>query len=200
MAFPGGLPAAMNPNAGMSEQEQQMVKAMQMGMESCLGKTAMAGVMGGGLGAMFGLFMASVSPFFSSPSLYKDIEGRGMIANDIKDALRHTDAHTRSPRRSSNSRWETHGTYTKHRRRHSLRRCNINIHIHPRTRSLLLRSRHAPHPRPTHPPHRPPPQTTTQTRPARHVPAIARVWEKLCKSRRHLLRHRMRNRGSARKE
>jgi import inner membrane translocase subunit TIM22 len=33
---------------------------MQMGMESCVGKTVMAGVMGGGLGAMFGLFMASV--------------------------------------------------------------------------------------------------------------------------------------------
>ena len=66
MSFPGGIggvgsmPAAMNPNAGMSEQEQQMVKAMQMGMESCIGKTVMAGVMGGGLGAMFGLFMASV--------------------------------------------------------------------------------------------------------------------------------------------
>ncbi|KAF2022791.1 mitochondrial import inner membrane translocase, subunit Tim17/22 [Setomelanomma holmii] len=62
-SFPGGpgmLPGAMNPNAGMSEQEQQMVKAMQMGMESCLGKTVMAGVMGGGLGAMFGLFMASM--------------------------------------------------------------------------------------------------------------------------------------------
>ncbi|KAF2245975.1 mitochondrial import inner membrane translocase, subunit Tim17/22 [Trematosphaeria pertusa] len=62
MAFPGG-PAAlpgMNPNAGMSAQEQQMVKYMQMGMESCLGKTVMAGVMGGGLGAMFGLFMASM--------------------------------------------------------------------------------------------------------------------------------------------
>ncbi|KAH8731808.1 mitochondrial inner membrane translocase subunit Tim17/Tim22/Tim23/peroxisomal protein PMP24 [Phaeosphaeriaceae sp. PMI808] len=62
-SFPGNLgmlPAAMNPNAGMSEQEQQMVKAMQMGMESCLGKTVMAGVMGGGLGAMFGLFMASM--------------------------------------------------------------------------------------------------------------------------------------------
>jgi len=32
MAFPGGpgsLPAAMNPNAGMSEQEQQMVKAVR---------------------------------------------------------------------------------------------------------------------------------------------------------------------------
>jgi import inner membrane translocase subunit TIM22 len=33
-----------------------------MGMESCMGKTVMAGVMGGGLGAMFGLFMASVRP------------------------------------------------------------------------------------------------------------------------------------------
>ncbi|KAF1944011.1 mitochondrial import inner membrane translocase, subunit Tim17/22 [Clathrospora elynae] len=33
---------------------------MQMGMESCLGKTVMAGIMGGGLGAMFGLFMASM--------------------------------------------------------------------------------------------------------------------------------------------
>ncbi|KAF2125404.1 mitochondrial import inner membrane translocase, subunit Tim17/22 [Dothidotthia symphoricarpi CBS 119687] len=60
MAFPGGLPGAMNPNAGMSEQEAQMVKMMQSGMESCVGKTAMAGVMGGGLGAMFGLFMASM--------------------------------------------------------------------------------------------------------------------------------------------
>lgn len=31
MAFPGGpgaMPAAMNPTAGMSEQEQQMVKAV----------------------------------------------------------------------------------------------------------------------------------------------------------------------------
>jgi import inner membrane translocase subunit TIM22 len=41
---------------------------MQMGMESCLGKTVMAGVMGGGLGAMFGLFMASVHPPLLSPN------------------------------------------------------------------------------------------------------------------------------------
>jgi import inner membrane translocase subunit TIM22 len=34
---------------------------MQASMESCVGKTVMAGVMGGGLGAMFGLFMSSVS-------------------------------------------------------------------------------------------------------------------------------------------
>jgi hypothetical protein len=40
-------------------------RQMQMGMESCLGKTVMAGVMGGGLGAMFGLFMASVSGYES---------------------------------------------------------------------------------------------------------------------------------------
>jgi len=37
-----------------------------MGMESCLGKTVMAGIMGGGLGAMFGLFMASVCSCFGS--------------------------------------------------------------------------------------------------------------------------------------
>ena len=33
-------------------------------MESCVGKTVMAGVMGGGLGAMFGLFMSSVGHSF----------------------------------------------------------------------------------------------------------------------------------------
>ncbi|KAJ4293637.1 Mitochondrial import inner membrane translocase subunit tim22 [Kalmusia sp. IMI 367209] len=52
-------PPGINPNAGMSDQEQQMVKMMQASMESCVGKTVMAGVMGGGLGAMFGLFMSS---------------------------------------------------------------------------------------------------------------------------------------------
>ncbi|KAF2685376.1 mitochondrial import inner membrane translocase, subunit Tim17/22 [Lentithecium fluviatile CBS 122367] len=63
MAFtgaPGGMPGMPNPNAGLSEQEAQMVKYMQAGMESCVGKTVMAGVMGGGLGAMFGLFMSSM--------------------------------------------------------------------------------------------------------------------------------------------
>ncbi|KAF2734314.1 mitochondrial import inner membrane translocase, subunit Tim17/22 [Polyplosphaeria fusca] len=60
-SFPNHMPVGLpNPNAGMSEQEQQMVKLMQSSMESCIGKSAMAGVMGGGLGAMFGLFMASM--------------------------------------------------------------------------------------------------------------------------------------------
>ncbi|KZM28662.1 integral component of membrane [Ascochyta rabiei] len=57
---PGGMMAGMNPTAGMSEQEVQMTKMIQASMESCIGKTVMAGVMGGGLGAMFGLFMASM--------------------------------------------------------------------------------------------------------------------------------------------
>ncbi|KAJ4988631.1 Mitochondrial import inner membrane translocase subunit tim22 [Stagonosporopsis vannaccii] len=63
MAFPqnpNGMMAGMNPTAGMSEQEVQMTKMIQASMESCIGKTVMAGVMGGGLGAMFGLFMASM--------------------------------------------------------------------------------------------------------------------------------------------
>jgi len=41
MAFPGGpgsLPAAMNPNAGMSEQEQQMVKAVRPSGREDLGR------------------------------------------------------------------------------------------------------------------------------------------------------------------
>ncbi|CAI6304715.1 unnamed protein product [Periconia digitata] len=61
MAFPGRptMPG-MDPTAGMSEQEAMMVKYMQASMESCAGKTVMAGVMGGGLGAMFGLFMSSM--------------------------------------------------------------------------------------------------------------------------------------------
>ncbi|KAF1928197.1 mitochondrial import inner membrane translocase, subunit Tim17/22 [Didymella exigua CBS 183.55] len=57
---PNGMMANMNPTAGMSEQEAQMTKMIQASMESCVGKTVMAGVMGGGLGAMFGLFMASM--------------------------------------------------------------------------------------------------------------------------------------------
>ena len=46
----------------MSEQEAQMVRAMQVGMESCVGKAALSGVMGFALGGAFGLFMSSVRP------------------------------------------------------------------------------------------------------------------------------------------
>ncbi|KAJ5223312.1 hypothetical protein N7468_007854 [Penicillium chermesinum] len=55
----GGLGG--NQTAGMSEQEQAMVKMMQAGMESCPVKTVISGTMGFGLGGIFGLFMASMS-------------------------------------------------------------------------------------------------------------------------------------------
>jgi hypothetical protein len=62
-----------------------MCVQMQMGMESCVGKTAMAGVMGGGLGAMFGLFMASVCIILPHPHLTNGEEtGRGRLGkNDV---------------------------------------------------------------------------------------------------------------------
>ncbi|KAL4988892.1 Tim17/Tim22/Tim23/Pmp24 family-domain-containing protein [Aspergillus falconensis] len=46
---------------GMSEQEQAMVKMMQNAMESCPLKTVISGVMGFGLGGLFGMFMAGMS-------------------------------------------------------------------------------------------------------------------------------------------
>ncbi|OAP64754.1 mitochondrial import inner membrane translocase subunit tim22 [Fonsecaea erecta] len=67
MAFPGafGGPGmsggAAGGNAGLSEQEQQMVKMMQKGMESCVAKSALAGGMGFVLGGAFGLFMSSMA-------------------------------------------------------------------------------------------------------------------------------------------
>lgn len=45
------------------------MKKMSALMESCYTKTVMSGVMGFGLGGMFGAFMASVRLFPSRPSL-----------------------------------------------------------------------------------------------------------------------------------
>ncbi|KAI9740506.1 MAG: Mitochondrial import inner membrane translocase subunit tim22 [Cirrosporium novae-zelandiae] len=61
--FGGGLPGAgPQPNsAGMSEQEQQMIKTMNAVMESCAGKSVLSGGMGFALGGAFGLFMSSLS-------------------------------------------------------------------------------------------------------------------------------------------
>ncbi|SMQ53544.1 unnamed protein product [Zymoseptoria tritici ST99CH_3D7] len=53
----GGASAGMDPQ---KIQEQQMIKLMQSGMESCPVKMALAGGMGFGLGGLFGLFMASM--------------------------------------------------------------------------------------------------------------------------------------------
>ncbi|RMD40150.1 hypothetical protein DV735_g4988, partial [Chaetothyriales sp. CBS 134920] len=63
-AFPGmsGPIGGQNgQTAGLSEQEQQMVKMMQAGMESCLTKSILSGGAGFVLGGAFGLFMASMA-------------------------------------------------------------------------------------------------------------------------------------------
>ncbi|KAG0632990.1 Tim17/Tim22/Tim23/Pmp24 family-domain-containing protein [Tuber brumale] len=68
MSF-GGFPlggrglggASSNEPLTPEQQQMQMAKTMQAGMESCPVKTAISGGFGFGLGALFGLFMASMS-------------------------------------------------------------------------------------------------------------------------------------------
>lgn len=52
--FGGGGGGSGNPA------EDAGVKAVKAAMESCAGKSVMSGVMGFGMGGVFGLFMASV--------------------------------------------------------------------------------------------------------------------------------------------
>ncbi|KAM3545580.1 hypothetical protein ARSEF1564_001574 [Beauveria bassiana] len=62
MSFPlggGAMGAPPMPMAGGAE--DQGVKAMKAAMESCIGKSVMSGVMGFGMGGLFGMFMASMS-------------------------------------------------------------------------------------------------------------------------------------------
>ncbi|KEZ39629.1 hypothetical protein SAPIO_CDS9556 [Scedosporium apiospermum] len=51
------------PNSGLSEAEQQaaMAKTMENAMQNCFVKSAISGVMGFGMGGLFGLFMASMA-------------------------------------------------------------------------------------------------------------------------------------------
>ncbi|KAM3549915.1 hypothetical protein ARSEF4850_008608, partial [Beauveria asiatica] len=53
----GAMGAPPMPMAGSAE--DQGVKAMKAAMESCVGKSVMSGVMGFGMGGLFGMFMAS---------------------------------------------------------------------------------------------------------------------------------------------
>ncbi|KAJ4122391.1 Mitochondrial import inner membrane translocase subunit tim22 [Fusarium oxysporum] len=62
MNFPGMTPsggAAAPP--GIGGPQDPNVKAVQSAMESCFGKSVMSGVMGFGMGGLFGMFMASMS-------------------------------------------------------------------------------------------------------------------------------------------
>ncbi|KAG7107937.1 Mitochondrial import inner membrane translocase subunit tim22 like protein [Verticillium longisporum] len=62
MNFPGtGAGAGAQPPAGGISGDDPNVKAMNNFMETCFAKGAMSGVMGFGMGGLFGMFMASMS-------------------------------------------------------------------------------------------------------------------------------------------
>ncbi|KAI1342052.1 mitochondrial inner membrane translocase subunit Tim17/Tim22/Tim23/peroxisomal protein PMP24 [Xylariaceae sp. FL0016] len=58
----GGLPTPAIPSgSGSLDRNDPNVKALNAMMESCFGKSALSGVMGFGMGGLFGMFMASMS-------------------------------------------------------------------------------------------------------------------------------------------
>ncbi|KAL6914006.1 hypothetical protein FSST1_011766 [Fusarium sambucinum] len=63
MNFPGMTPTVGGAAAppGIGGPQDPNVKAVQAAMESCFGKSVMSGVMGFGMGGLFGMFMASMS-------------------------------------------------------------------------------------------------------------------------------------------
>ncbi|TQS34524.1 hypothetical protein Golomagni_05088 [Golovinomyces magnicellulatus] len=68
--LPGQLGSGAKGMDGMDEQTKLAIKSMQTLMESCPAKTVISGVMGFGLGGVFGLFMASMqydTPLHTSP-------------------------------------------------------------------------------------------------------------------------------------
>ncbi|KAL2810961.1 Tim17/Tim22/Tim23/Pmp24 family-domain-containing protein [Aspergillus granulosus] len=74
--------------AGMTEQEQAMVKMMHRAMESCPIKTVISGTMGFGLGGIFGLFMASMSydsSFTPQGKAIADLPWRQQVRTGFKD-------------------------------------------------------------------------------------------------------------------
>ncbi|KAF2230380.1 putative mitochondrial import inner membrane translocase subunit [Viridothelium virens] len=92
MSFPGVPLGGLNgQNAGLSEQqlqEQKMIRYMTAAMESCAGKSVMAGVGGFGLGGMFGMFMASMrydTPMTPQGQEMLNLSTRQQIARGFKD-------------------------------------------------------------------------------------------------------------------
>ncbi|KAI5196441.1 hypothetical protein E4T42_01939 [Aureobasidium subglaciale] len=87
MAFPGMSSPGLSGDATLDEQklkEQQMIKYMQSAMESCVAKTAMSGVMGFGLGGVFGLFMSSMR--YDAPMMTPGADAITKLP--VKDQLR----------------------------------------------------------------------------------------------------------------
>ncbi|KAF3811320.1 Mitochondrial import inner membrane translocase subunit tim22 [Colletotrichum gloeosporioides] len=74
MSFPGVGPQAGSPaDAAMGTSDPQMA-AMQNFMENCWTKSVMSGVMGFGMGGLFGMFMASMS--YDTPFHTATIDGK----------------------------------------------------------------------------------------------------------------------------
>ncbi|MCJ1258033.1 Mitochondrial import inner membrane translocase subunit tim22 [Lignoscripta atroalba] len=91
MSFPG-MPGSgvgvTGDAAGMSNQEQAMVKTMQAAMESCAAKTVMSGGAGFVLGGAFGLFMSSMSydtPLSAQGQQLTDLPIREQLRRGFKD-------------------------------------------------------------------------------------------------------------------
>jgi len=91
MAFPGapGRPfGQQSDTAGMSAQEAAIVKGISATVESCPGKSAMAGVMGFVLGGAFGMFMASMSydtPLSAQGQALAQLSTREQLKRGFKD-------------------------------------------------------------------------------------------------------------------
>ncbi|KAI1191099.1 Tim17/Tim22/Tim23/Pmp24 family-domain-containing protein [Nemania serpens] len=89
------LPGGISPPSGQTyDPNDPNIKAMNAMMESCFGKSAIAGVMGFGMGGLFGIFMASMSydtPFHTAgapgapPKPVADLPMREQLKVGFKD-------------------------------------------------------------------------------------------------------------------
>ncbi|GAO15203.1 uncharacterized protein UV8b_04250 [Ustilaginoidea virens] len=87
MSLPPGPPSGdAKPSLGASQDPG--VKAVQAAMESCLGKSIMSGVMGFGMGGLFGMFMASMSYDTPFGSPVTNSAGQNMSSLPLRQQLK----------------------------------------------------------------------------------------------------------------
>ncbi|KUL92286.1 hypothetical protein ZTR_02349 [Talaromyces verruculosus] len=91
MSFPGFPPmggAGAGPNAGMSEQEQNMIKMMNAAAESCPVKIALAGGSGFALGGAFGFLAGAMAydvPLTAKGAEIYNLPWREQLKHGFKD-------------------------------------------------------------------------------------------------------------------
>ncbi|RJE25991.1 hypothetical protein PHISCL_01676 [Aspergillus sclerotialis] len=95
MAFPGmtppmgGMPGGSGNDAqGLSNQDMALLYYSRLAAESCASKTVMSGVAGFGMGAIFGLFMSSMSydsPMTPQNQQIADLPLRQQVRYGLKD-------------------------------------------------------------------------------------------------------------------